>query len=966
MKDITTTCLTLFLLIALAGGAVAQQVSVDDEFAPSFNNTVRSVAVDQRGKLLFGGDFTEVNGQTTRRLTRLWGHGGLDRDFSAVIPSGLVSAIAPTTDDRVLVGGSFTTVNGLPRSNLALLNDDGSTVATFAPQINGQVAAIALVDDSDSYFIAGSFTAVNGLNRSRAAHMLGANVNPNFVPANLTGTAFAIAQQRDGKVLLTGSVRRQGAPAAQGPVLRLNADGSIDPQFFFAANGANDEGYALVVLPDQRILLGGRFSSQAGQTRYLLRLNPDGTVDPNFVPPTLNGAVRSVAVQDDGRIVIVGDFTGVSLRNRVARLNADGSLDGSYAALFDPNDSVHGVALQRHQGAVFAGEFTSVSGQARTRAARVSYRGLLDTRFAAQVSGGAVDVVAGQPDGRVLLGGSFSNVAGQIKPYLARINSSGSLDSSFAAAPNNEVRAIAVLADRSVLIGGAFNAVNGSTRLRLAKLDAEGALDPNFNVAVNGGTLHTLTLQADGKILIGGSFTSIGATPRAGIARLHANGSLDVDFVPAPLSTFTRVRAIAVRTDDVFQTTPGQIYLGGETDGQNRLERLFSNGSLDSSFFRPENGEVWSLSTLGIGSTVFGLSFSAGCRFRSASGCFIDANGTVMSFLPTVGGDFFLGGAFTTISDDPASGIAQVAQPNQFAGPSELFGLSVAGDTATVNSLYQQDDGKLLFAGAFITVNGQTRERIARSGESPVEFFSATPATRIAGIKTQWDFSSREARFLPGGLDVQLERAPVLLMASQCCDAAAFTPVGGARAVRESLATHIWAKDFASAPSTRFFLRWRYSVRDGRGGTSLYESPILRVVPRSPVLSYSPAPSLAADTLIFPSGPAGPGLRQIGVTPSGTEGGTTRLENCAMTNVVGSAVFEVVRAVPANFTWERTAGLLELRCTRTAQLSTARLTCLPIPSDGTPLASVSFGLTCPATGGPQVPIFANGFEADPI
>ncbi len=830
--------------------------------------------------------------------------------------------------------------------------------------------ALALVDDAELYFVGGNFSQVNGLNRSRVALMTNGNVVPNFVPTNLTGTALALARQRDGKLLVTGSIRSAGASGSQGPVLRLNADGSVDTDFFFAASGAADEGYALAILPDQRILLGGNFTSQGGTKFYLRRLNPDGTGDPNFIPPALNGAVRDLRVQADGRIVIVGDFTGVSLRNRIARLNADGSLDASYAPLLDPNDSVYAVALQRHEGAVFGGVFTAISGQARSGAARVGYRGLFDTRFAAQVSGGTVEVLAAQPDGRVLLGGEFTTVGGQLRPYLARVAANGSLDASFAAAPNNEVRAIAVLPDRSILIGGAFNAVGATARLRIAKLDATGALNPSFNVPVNGGTLQTITLQDDGKILIGGSFTSIGATPRQGVARLHADGTLDNDFIPLPMSTFTRVRAIAVRTDDVFQATPGMIYLGGETNGVNRLERLFENGTLDGAFSRVNSGDVYSISTLGIGTANYGgFAGTNFCgRFLSVGTaglsptCIADANNPVIAFLPTVHGDYFAAGSFTDIAGNSATGLVQITRPGQVTEISGRFALSVIGDIATVNSLLLQDDGKLLFAGGFSAVNGSARERMARSGEAFAELTPLNMATRVAGIQTQWDFNTRTARFVPGGLDVQLERAPTLLMASSCCDAAAFSPVAGPRATRESLLTHVWLKANVPTGSAPFYLRWRYSNRDGRGGTSLFESPILRVVPRSPELSFNPVPNFAANTIVFPSGVAGPGLRQISVNPSGTEGGTTRLDSCTISDVVGSASFEVVRAVPANFTWERSNGLVELRCTRTAQQSSAKLTCQQIATDGTPLPTVAWGLTCPAAAGQAERIFADGFE----
>src|ERR1700680_4173948 len=51
--------------------------------------------------------------------------------------------------------------------------------------------------------------------------------------------------------------------------------------------------------------------------------------------PNANGTIRVVVVQPDGKILIGGDFTSVrgTPRNRIARLNPDGTLD----AAFDPN-----------------------------------------------------------------------------------------------------------------------------------------------------------------------------------------------------------------------------------------------------------------------------------------------------------------------------------------------------------------------------------------------------------------------------------------------------------------------------------------------------------------------------------------------------------------------------------------------------------------------------------------------------
>ncbi|MFP5443182.1 MAG: delta-60 repeat domain-containing protein, partial [Betaproteobacteria bacterium] len=62
--------------------------------------------------------------------------------------------------------------------------------------------------------------------------------------------------------------------------------------------------------------------------------------------PNANDVVLSVVVQTDGKVLLGGGFTllGSQTRNRIARLNADGSVDAS----FDPNadGAVNTLALQ--------------------------------------------------------------------------------------------------------------------------------------------------------------------------------------------------------------------------------------------------------------------------------------------------------------------------------------------------------------------------------------------------------------------------------------------------------------------------------------------------------------------------------------------------------------------------------------------------------------------------------------------
>src|SRR5438309_1203319 len=100
---------------------------------------------------------------------------------------------------------------------------------------------------------------------------------------------------------------------------------------------ASSSVYATAVQADGKILAGGQFTSIGGQTRNrIARLNPDGTLDTAF-DPNANAPVNAIAVQADGKILVGGDFTNIGgqTRNRIARLNSDGTLDTT----FDPNAS---------------------------------------------------------------------------------------------------------------------------------------------------------------------------------------------------------------------------------------------------------------------------------------------------------------------------------------------------------------------------------------------------------------------------------------------------------------------------------------------------------------------------------------------------------------------------------------------------------------------------------------------------
>ena len=313
-------------------------------------------------------------------------------------------------------------------------------------------------------------------------------------------------------VLLAG-----GAPAVRGQ----SALDGFDPN----ANGTVN---VVVAQPDGKILLGGSFTSVLGVARNrIARLNPDGTLDTAF-NPNANSTVYSIAVQADGKILAGGDFTSIGgqTRNRIARLDATTGLADS----FNPNANflVFSIAVQADGVILAGGDFTTIGGQTRNHIARLNTDGTLDMAFNPNANG-FVSAIAVQADGKILAGGDFmaNSIGGQTRNFIARLDPTTGMADSFNPNANLFVRTIAVQADGKILAGGYFNGANsigGQARNRIARLDATTGLADSFDPNANN-IVRSIAVQADGKILVGGFFSganSIGGQPRNFIARLDA------------------------------------------------------------------------------------------------------------------------------------------------------------------------------------------------------------------------------------------------------------------------------------------------------------------------------------------------------------------------------------------------------------------------------------------------------------
>ncbi len=338
-----------------------------------------------------------------------------------------------------------------------------------------------------------------------------------------TGQLYSAALQPDGKIVATGTARIGGN--YQVLVARLNADGTMDATFGGGSgvtladpSPVDDNGFAVAVQADGKIVVGGSTQVQAGQntTRMLaLRFSADGALDTTF-----NGigivkiqfgssdpSAHSVMIQGDGKILLAGtsSTTSGNFGFALARLNANGSADTTFGTsglvqTSPANMQFEGIrdAVLLPDGKILAVGTAGVGQSIKPTPVLLRYTttGAADATFDADGmvttdlpnNGGSGDAIAVQPNGKILVAGGIG-IPGGSNSILARYTTAGQLDTAFgpagktvlpgvvmtdlAPSDNDGYASVAIAPDRKVVAVGM--AGGGSVqRLAVGRYDVNG------------------------------------------------------------------------------------------------------------------------------------------------------------------------------------------------------------------------------------------------------------------------------------------------------------------------------------------------------------------------------------------------------------------------------------------------------------------------------------------------------------
>ncbi|GIX41281.1 MAG: hypothetical protein KatS3mg129_1014 [Leptospiraceae bacterium] len=403
-------------------------------------------------------------------------------------------------------------------------------IALFTIQCNICIAGLGTCKKSDNS-LALLLLALNQLQSSHSSSELYSpkgELDPNFGNNGVTITSFGTTEYRanstviqtDGKILVAGSYKSEHANHDIF-IARYNSNGSIDNSF--GTDGfvkteislASDFVSKIILQTDGKILVLGSYFNGTDKTDiYIVRYNPDGSLDNTF---GTNGIIKKnigasydepkgMVLQSDGKILVAGSYdNGSNYDIFIARYNSDGSYDNSFGT---NGISTLAIVINNHNW--------------------------------------MEDVVL-QSDGKILMTG-YIKLGSDDKIFIARFNSDGSYDNSFGTNPSfnyittnvgsslEQASKITLQPDGKILIAGIYH--NGSNYdIFIARYNSNGSLDNSFatngfkkfNIGDDTDEVHSLALQFDGKILVAGVYNN-GSNEATYITRYHSEGTLDTSF----------------------------------------------------------------------------------------------------------------------------------------------------------------------------------------------------------------------------------------------------------------------------------------------------------------------------------------------------------------------------------------------------------------------------------------------------
>jgi uncharacterized delta-60 repeat protein len=380
----------------IKAGTVDGSFGTDGSYNPGTGNKIYTIQTQKDGKILIAGSY-----DNEWHVERLLTDGTLDAAFGNTTPTtnGIYTGVATTnviksivlqSDGKILIAGDDNSTGWRVERLLAngtldtTFNADvtpGSYKSLIADQSGDIINAMELQSDGKILIAGKDYSAgwrVERLLANGTIDTTFGNATPTTDGGYISATADATLDvinamqiQEDGKILIAGADYSAGWR-----VERLLTDGTLDATFgnttpttdgaykSLIADQSNDNINAMVLQSDGKILIAGEDGSIDW---HVERLSTDGTLDTEFGnngyhTPTTTDEAYAIAVQADGKILIVGEDGSNGWR--LERLTVAGAFDSDFGTngVFSSstantdNDKLYALLIQADGKILIAGE----------------------------------------------------------------------------------------------------------------------------------------------------------------------------------------------------------------------------------------------------------------------------------------------------------------------------------------------------------------------------------------------------------------------------------------------------------------------------------------------------------------------------------------------------------------------------------------------------------------------------------
>jgi uncharacterized delta-60 repeat protein len=386
----------------------------------------------------------------------------------------------------------------------------------------------------------------------------GGKVTTHIGPAG--SDAQAVVVQPDGKIVVGGRADQTDGSTGSFGLARFNRDGTLDTTFGSGGKvrtsfGQDGQIESLALQRDNKIVAAGFDFESPGEDFALARYNSSGSLDNSFgdggrvtTDFTTIDEGHALVVQPDGKIVVAGETLGMFA---LARYLPDGSLDPSFASggkvvSIQAERGASALVLQR-DGKLIAAGGVYLESRRQFGLLRFNTDGSLDRNFGSDGIAHAVvgsgfynypNALALQGDGKIVAAGVGSDTSGNDNWGVARWDGDGTLDQTFGQSgvvvtkAGNWAAAVAVQLNGKIVTAGDTYSPGGSgsgSMVTLIRYLTNGDLDLAFGKdgivttaygddAYNYGV--ALALQPDGKVLVAGNSSALSlSSVQVGLAR---------------------------------------------------------------------------------------------------------------------------------------------------------------------------------------------------------------------------------------------------------------------------------------------------------------------------------------------------------------------------------------------------------------------------------------------------------------